>query len=345
MLTTSFLLLLALPAQVADQQPVEDQNTPPPQQQPSPLERIVAIVGGSEITLGDVRAEVNRIVPVTFFHARLPEKKKVETYQQALSNLIERTLIHQDALARKLTVSDIELRDEFRKTLAKAGAQYQNINEDEFERLLLDYEAKVRRRILIDKNEARFEKTIPPITEQRLHDLYEMLKPELITPLEARFRHILRKVDPSANRQDAMVIRAEMEEIVARLESGEDFSKLASEVSEDIYASNGGDMGFIRNGSFQVGELNDAAFALTDNETSGILTSLYGFHLLQRVESKAQKPLSFAEAEEELRLHLATQLRATQRQEWMKNMRSQIKVEEIIRLDDPTTYAEEEESI
>lgn len=337
MLTTSFLLLLALPPQT-EQEPANTTDEAAPQEQPSPLERVVALVGGIEITLGDVRAEVNRLVPVTFFHARLPEEKKVETYQKALSNLIERSLIHQDARLRKIPVSREEIVAEFRKTLSKAGPQYQDISDSEFEELLLQYEAKVVRRILIDKNEARFETTIPPVTEEELLKLYDMLQPELVTPLEARFQHILLKVDPSAGRQEAMMVYATMEGLVTRLDGGEDFSALAKEFSQDIYATNGGDMGFIRDGSFQVGELNQAAFALQDNERSKILSSLYGYHLLKRIETKPQQPLTFAEAKADLKSHLATQLRSTTRSAWMDEMRNAIGVTEIIKLEDPDTY-------
>jgi len=293
------------------------------------LATVVAHVGTMDIDLRAVKAEVNRIVPLEFFHARLPENQREETYRKALQSLIEKALMQQDAVARGLRATEDELRAEFHRTLAKAGPQYTDLSEDKFAELLEQYRPMVERRLLIDKNEARFEASVQGVSEQDLQDAYEARKAELFAPQEARFLHILAKVAPSAG-----AVRGEMEKLRQQIVAGESFADLARQYSDDIYGQQGGDMGFIAEGAFQIGELNKAAFALADGETSEVLSSLYGFHLLQRVETKAERPLSYEEAAPMLRQAMALERHDAARTAWIAQMEDAIGVAILFDLND-----------
>lgn len=333
MLATALLILLPLQADT----PEATQNA---QQDLPPLERVVTRVGEIDITLGDVRAEVNRLVPMTFFHARLPEEDKLKTYKEALNNLVERNLIHLDAQARGITASGKEVREEFKKTLAKAGPEYAGIDEAQFDRLLEQYHDMVVRRILIDKNEVRFTESIPEISEEAIRARYDMIAEELFSPEEARFQHILCKVPPSASRQEGAAVRKEVEALRQRALDGEDFGELAKEFSDDIYASVGGDMGFIQKGAFSIRELDKQAFELKDTEVSVVMTSLYGFHILKRVETRAPRQMGFDEVAAELRIGLEMEASSKAREAWMTEMRETFGVEELIVLEDDSLPVE-----
>jgi parvulin-like peptidyl-prolyl isomerase len=108
---------------------------------------------------------------------------------------------------------------------------------------------------------------------------------------EARVRHILIK-PASGSAEDA---RAAAEEIVAlreRIAKGENFSKLASEYSDDpISAARGGDLGWVRRE-----DLTDAVdqyiWTAPIGEVSQVLFSNNGLHLVEVVErhfSKAEQ--------------------------------------------------------
>ncbi|MDH5749445.1 MAG: peptidylprolyl isomerase [Rhodospirillales bacterium] len=72
-----------------------------------------------------------------------------------------------------------------------------------------------------------------------------------------------------------------MEAIKAELDGGADFADLASEHSECPSGQSGGSLGeFARN--MMVKEFEDAAFALGVGETSDIVETDFGFHLIQR---------------------------------------------------------------
>ncbi len=72
-----------------------------------------------------------------------------------------------------------------------------------------------------------------------------------------------------------------IEGILARLRGGEDFGKLAGEFGEDGTKARGGDLGVFGHGQM-VKPFEDAAFALKPGETSGVVETDFGFHVIKR---------------------------------------------------------------
>jgi peptidyl-prolyl cis-trans isomerase SurA len=69
-----------------------------------------------------------------------------------------------------------------------------------------------------------------------------------------------------------------------RVEKGEDFSKLATEFSEDVGSGQkGGSLGFAKRGAM-VAEFEGAAMKLKPGEMSDVVESEFGLHLIQLVE-------------------------------------------------------------
>lgn len=88
-------------------------------------------------------------------------------------------------------------------------------------------------------------------------------------------------------------------ELIAKIQAGEDFAKLAEENSKDPgSAANGGDLGFFRRGQM-VPEFNDMAFSLKPGEVSGLVKTDYGFHIIKVVSTKTIQDM-IAEGVEEV---------------------------------------------
>lgn len=73
-----------------------------------------------------------------------------------------------------------------------------------------------------------------------------------------------------------------------RLDAGESFEDLAREYSDDASAPRGGDVGFIEPG-MTVPEFEEAVYALSPGEVSGVVTTRFGFHLIQLVEKDGDR--------------------------------------------------------
>lgn len=112
---------------------------------------------------------------------------------------------------------------------------------------------------------------------------------------EVHARHIL------------VATKAEAEKIIAELDKGADFAKLAKAHSTDPGAADGGDLGFFKKGDM-VPEFADAAFALKPGEyTKTPVKSQFGWHVI-KVEARRQgKPPTFEQAHDELRQQMISE--------------------------------------
>ena len=75
----------------------------------------------------------------------------------------------------------------------------------------------------------------------------------------------------------------EAQTVVDRLNKGEKFSNVAKEVSLCPSRKNGGDLGTFTRGKM-VKEFEQAAFALEKGQTSPIVKTQFGYHIVKRLE-------------------------------------------------------------
>ena len=92
--------------------------------------------------------------------------------------------------------------------------------------------------------------------------------------------------DSSGNVLDSSVSLKKINEVYARLKGGEDFSKVATEVSQDPgSAPKGGDLGFFDRRRM-VQPFDSAAFSLKVGEISSPVRTPYGWHIIKVTEIK-----------------------------------------------------------
>lgn len=103
-------------------------------------------------------------------------------------------------------------------------------------------------------------------------------------PETVRARHILFRVASRATAEEIAAVETRAMQIRQRLLAGEDFSRLAKEISEDTGTRNdGGDLGFFTHQG-KVAAIADTAFALGDGEISLPVRTSVGYHIIQTIE-------------------------------------------------------------
>ncbi len=106
------------------------------------------------------------------------------------------------------------------------------------------------------------------------------------TPEMIRVKHILIKTSASAPEEEKNKAKAKAEEVLKRVKGGEDFSKLAAEVSDDSGTKDkGGDLDFFPRGTM-IPAFEEVAFSLKPGETSGLVETEYGYHIIKMEEKK-----------------------------------------------------------
>lgn len=113
---------------------------------------------------------------------------------------------------------------------------------------------------------------------------YDEHRVQYTKPEEVHARHILFKLAPNAGDDAKAQVRKKAEDVLAKVKAGEDFAALARQYSEDSSAAAGGDLGSFGRRKM-VKPFEDAAFALSPGETSDLVESPFGLHII-KVEAK-----------------------------------------------------------
>jgi peptidyl-prolyl cis-trans isomerase D len=133
-----------------------------------------------------------------------------------------------------------------------------------------------------------------PATEAEVEKYYTEHAAEFETPREVQAAHVLARVPETGGSAAEDKARAKVADVIKRAKAGEDFAKLARELSEDPgSAKNGGDLGFVKKGEM-VPQFEQALFALKKGElTPEPVRSPFGFHAIKAGEIRegGKKPL------------------------------------------------------
>jgi peptidyl-prolyl cis-trans isomerase C len=171
--------------------------------------------------------------------------------------------------------------------------------------------AYFRDKLLLDEYlEREVKKAVTPEATRKLYDeTIKNVKPEP----EVRARHILVETEDEAKKAQG------------RLRGGEDFAKVAGELSKDPGSkTDGGDLGFFTQDRM-VQPFAEAAFKLEPGKVSDPVKSQFGWHLI-KVEEKRMKPIP---PYEEMKEQVETYLTRKAQQDLVLALRQKAKVERL----------------
>ena len=195
------------------------------------------------------------------------------------------------ALTDWMAVSDDELNREYRTRNEKVKLQVVALTADAFRAQVsvtdadlsahfdahkAEYRVGEQRAIkylLLDRDQVRQKITVPANDVQRY---YNANIQQYQTPEQVRASHILLKTEG----KDEAVVRKEAQAVLAQINGGADFAELARKVSDDTSKEQGGDLDFFARGRM-VPEFETAAFAMAPGQTSDIVKSQFGFHIIR----------------------------------------------------------------
>ncbi len=139
------------------------------------------------------------------------------------------------------------------------------------------------------------------VTEAQLQAYFDEQKgknPEAFTqPEQRRVSHILIQ---AATPKDEAAAQAKAEDLLKRIQSGEDFAKLAKEYSQDPgSAQQGGDLGWSERKVF-VAPFADAAYSMKEGEVRGPVKTQFGFHILKLLGIQPSTTKTFEQSKSDL---------------------------------------------
>lgn len=231
------------------------------------------------------------------------EKARKEVQPELLDNLrraLVRRLVESEVVRQKvaewgIAPSDDELQamwtqhrerfgtdDAFRAFLERAGTTEADLKNQFIDNLLLD---RVKQRV-----EERLE-----ISEDELRAYYETRPQHFEEPEEVRVAQILIQVPAGATAAEKSEAKGRASEALESIRDGEDFAAVATRVSEGPARARGGDLGYLPRGRL-VPEVEQSAFTLKPGQSSDVIESRFGFHIIRVLDHRPERTLTFEEA-------------------------------------------------
>jgi len=221
-------------------------------------------------------------------------QKQIEEKPELKSSLV-RDLLLKKAIAMKARKDGYDRNPEYREKLSYLV--------DDF--LAQEYLAKV---VLADIK----------ISEDEMKIYYKEHEKEFMLTETVKARHIFVQLPAKATAEDKAVARKKADEILARLNKGEDFAKVALETSEDTdTAKNGGELGILTPGKTNSEEFEKAAFALKAGEISEVVQSPFGYHIIKADEKTEKRTATFDESKSYIEAVLKKELEQEKGEEFV----------------------------
>ena len=168
------------------------------------------------------------------------------------------------------------------------------------------------------------------ITDDAMKKVYDDAVKQVPAEEEVHARHILIRAD-AGDEKASKAAEDKIKAVIARLQKGEDFVKVAGEVTEDPSGkANGGDLGYFGKEQM-VPEFADAAFTLDKGKISEPVKTQFGWHVL-KVEDKRTKPApTYDEVKPQVEVYVTRKAQA----DLVAKLRESAKIEKLYKSDEP----------
>lgn len=279
----------------------------------------LGITATDDEALGNIVANFPQFFP----NGSLANKEQFETalaqqgltLQDVVDEARDQVILHkmQAAVLGSVVVTPKDIEDEFRRKYEKLKIQYIAFPAAKFRDQAKPSDEEVH--AFYDKNKAGFAQPSKMayqvvvldqdkvaaginVTDEQLRAAYSSALDNFRMPERVHARHILLKTDGKSD-AEKKALKAKAEDLIKQLKNGADFAELAKKYSEDGSKDQGGDLSWFTHGQM-VAEFDSAAFALKPKEISGVVTSQFGYHIIQTLEKEPAKLKPFEEVKDEL---------------------------------------------
>lgn len=274
------VIIFVLGAVSAFAQPTSRQQT---------LDKVVAVVDKEVITLSDLVFSVQQ-----FAMQNKLDPKSADVQSRVLDGMINDKLILAQALEDSVVVTEDEVTDRLDRQLSmlvqRVGSKekLEEMYGMPITRVKRDYQYRemIRKQLLVEKVQQTRNSSMSA-SRREVEEFFEQYRDSIPkVPTEYELSHIYIQPKPDSSVIHAAFVRARS--LIDSVKAGSDFAELAKRYSIDPgSASQGGDLGWVRRGSF-VKEFEEATFSLKDNEISKPIRTQFGYHIIQLLERRGE---------------------------------------------------------
>lgn len=227
------------------------------------------------------------------------------------------------AMEQGVVVTPKDVQEEFVKRYAKAKIEYVAFDPKTFESQIKPDPDVLHK--IYDSNKASYSdpeklkyevvyldqdkvESMVTVSDAQLHQAYASALDNFRMPEKIRVRHILLKTDGKSDAEKKQ-IKAKADDLLKQLRAGANFADVAKKNSQDTAtAEKGGDLDFIVKGQIADPAFDAAAFALKTNDISDVVSTTFGYEIIQVTDRQPARVKPFDEVKDGIASDLKRQM-------------------------------------
>lgn len=288
-------------------------------------ERVVAVINDSIILRSELDA---RMIPLlqdvqSISDPKERERRIEKLRVQALDDMVNEELIVQAAEAAKIDVEASEIQaaiDEIKST--------NNLTDQQLTEALAaqhytmaNYKQDLRRQIMRLRAVNQLVAPKVNVTDEDIRARYDQMQRRSDAVSAVKLSHMLFKLPERPTEQQLAEAKDRAAKAMQRVNAGEDFAKVAGEVTDDVGTkATGGELGYFQRGSINP-EWEPIVFAMEKGDVRGPVSGPQGLHVFQVTEVQKSNLKPYAEMKEQLSRELRRKEMDKQTQTWIEELR------------------------
>jgi peptidyl-prolyl cis-trans isomerase C len=293
--------------------------------------KIAAKVGNRTIDMQTFEQEVAKyMMQYKGAQGNLPPAFMQQIRTQAINTLINREVLLQESEKRGIKANKEEVQKGIESVQSRFPSQEKfqealkelNLTQKDFEQ---QYMQQSKIQTLIDQEIISKIK----IKEDEAKAYFDANSAQFDQKEKVRARHILMKVEKTADEKTKADARKKLAEIQKKIMSGEDFAEMAKQHSQGPSNVKGGDLGYFGKGQM-VKPFEEAAFMLASGEVSDIVETRFGYHLIKVEDRKAPQKAVYADQKQKIMGKLKNERIQKEVNTFITKLRKEAKIENLI---------------
>ena len=242
-----------------------------------------------------------------------------------------------------VSVSDAAVREEYMKTGTKVKFDYASISADDIKKTINPSDAELQ--TFFEQNKVRYANAVPEtrkieffafsnsdvpggkqqVSDAEIQSYYNAHRDQYDVPEQVKTRHILITVAKGAPADVDKAAKAKAEDLLKQIKGGANFADLAKKNSQDPGSKDqGGELPLIPTSNLDPAYAK-AAMALNPGQTSDVVRSQFGYHIIQTEEKQSAHTKPLAEVKDQIAEQLAGQKAGTAAQNFATSLANEAK--------------------
>jgi peptidyl-prolyl cis-trans isomerase C len=257
---------------------------------------------------------------------KIPADKQKEFRESMKKKMVDsfvaRTLLANEIEKRKIEASEQEIKvttDKIKANLPPNKKLDEFLKENKISKEDIVLSVKVQKFLNMEiGNKAK-------PTQKEMRKFYKDNPEKFVAPESVHVRHILVAVNKGDNDKIKAEKKEKIENLRKQLLNGGNFAELARNNSDCPSKEAGGDLNFIRKGQ-TVKPFEDAAFSQGKNVIGPVITTEYGYHIIQVLDRKPAKKIALEAVKDKISNYLDQKNKSEAFNAVLKNLQQKAKI-------------------